>query len=46
MREQRARLSRHDPVAKALDDMLTRWRVSPKPIGVNGAVIIFGEVTY
>jgi transposase len=25
MREQRARLSRHDPVAKALDYMLTRW---------------------
>jgi hypothetical protein len=26
MREQRAKLSRHDPVAKALDYMLTRWR--------------------
>jgi len=25
MREQRARLSRHDPVAKAMDYMLTRW---------------------
>ncbi len=25
MREQRAKLSRHDPVAKALDYMLTRW---------------------
>ncbi len=25
MREQRARLSRHDPVARALDYMLTRW---------------------
>jgi transposase len=25
MREQRARLSRHDPVAKAFDYMLTRW---------------------
>ena len=25
MRERRARLSRHDPVAKALDYMLTRW---------------------
>ena len=25
MRDQRAKLSRHDPVAKALDYMLTRW---------------------
>ena len=25
MREQRAKLSRHDPVAKAMDYMLTRW---------------------
>jgi transposase len=33
MREQRAKLSRHDPVAKALDYMLTRWTAFTRFLG-------------
>jgi transposase len=33
MREQRAKLSRHDPVAKALDYMLTRWEAFIRFLG-------------
>jgi transposase len=33
MRDQRARLSRHDPVAKALDYMLTRWAAFTRFLG-------------
>jgi len=33
MREQRVRLSRHDPVAKALDYMLTRWTAFTRFLG-------------
>jgi transposase len=33
MREQRAKLSRHDPVAKALDYMLTRWEAFTRFLG-------------
>jgi transposase len=33
MREQRTKLSRHDPVAKALDYMLTRWEAFTRFLG-------------
>jgi len=33
MREQRAKLSRHDPVAKALEYMLTRWEAFTRFLG-------------
>ncbi len=33
MREQRAKLSRYDPVAKALDYMLTRWTALTRFLG-------------
>jgi transposase len=33
MREQRAKLSRHDPVARALDYMLTRWEAFTRFLG-------------